>query len=249
MARGITLEQLVTDLRAEIGQSTNSAVSRASVDMLKTTLRRVQERLWLDFTWPHLKVTRDVVMQDNERYYDFPDDLDLTRIDKVEVKFAGRWIDVKFGIGKQELDTFDSDLGIKNDPVRAWDYYNGEQGDTSNQFQVWPIPANNGDDDTKELCVRFHGIKTLRSLVSMADVCDLDGWLLVLYSASEILARLKAPDAPAKLEAANLYYARLKDRYGTAEMFTIGGDAMDKDKDNKLRLRVAYADQNGTLFS
>lgn len=249
MARGVTLEELIVDLRAEVGQSTNTAVSRASIDALKTSLRRQQERLWLDFDWPHMRVERDITLEAGERYYDFPDDLDPTRVEKVEVKFGGRWIPVKYGITNELLLVHDSDADIRNDPVQNWDYYNGASGNPETQIHLWPIPANNGNATTKELVLRITGIKTLPALISDSDTCALDSWLLVLYSASEILARLKAPDASAKLEAANLYYHRLKGRQGRTESFKIGEGNSDCDREGGLKLRVAYADQDGNLFS
>jgi len=248
MARGTTLEELVANLRAEIGQTTNTSVSRASLDMLTTTLRRVQERLWNDFDWPHMRVQRDIQMQAGDRYYDFPTDIDLTRIEKMEIKFGGRWIPVQHGISVEDFAVMDSDLDVRNDPVARWDYYNGESGDTDNQFEVWPIPATNGTEASKEGYVKITGIKRLRPLVAMSDVADLDDWLLILYAASELLARLKTPDAAAKLEAANLYYARIKGRQaGRKEPFKIGGEC--EEKESGIRLRVAYADQDGNIFS
>lgn len=251
MARGTTLEQLISDLRAEIGQSTNTAVSRASLDSLSATLRRVQSRLWGDFDWPHLRVERDIQMQAGGRYYDFPTDLDLTRVEKVEVKWGGIWQPVNYGITSEDFVVHDSDLGIRNNPVMRWDYYNGAVGAPVNQFEVWPIPANNGTPASKELYLRFTGIRKLRSLIAMSDVADLDDTLIVLYSAAEILARLKMPDASSKLESANIHYSRLKGRQaGRTEPFVIGGCADERPKRRGVgELRVAYADQDGNIFS
>lgn len=250
MARGTTLEQLLSDLRAEIGQATNTSVSRASVDMLTALLERTQERLWNDFDWPHMRVERDVRMEAGDRYYDFPTDIDLTRVERVEVKHGGRWIPVTYGINSSMFEVTDPDLDERMDPVRYWDYYNGTTASPVNQFQVFPIPATNGTVATKELHLRFTGIKNLRSLTAMSDVADLDDQLLILYSASQILARLKSPDAPAKLEEANLHYARLKGRQaGKTQPFKIGGAVDDCSNTSRgFGLRVAYEDADGNLW-
>lgn len=251
MARGTTLEALVNNLRAEIGQSTNTAVSRASLDSLTQTLRRQQARLWTDYDWPFLRVERDIQMQAGGRYYDFPVDLDLTRIEKAEIKWGGIWQPVAYGISSEDFVLHDSDLGIRNNPVMRWDYYNGALNTPVNQFEVWPIPANNGTPASKELHLRFTGIRKLRSLVAMSDTADLDDDLLVLYSAAEILARLKTPDASSKLENANLHYNKLKARgAGQSKPFVIGG-CYDEPKGRRGvgELRVAYADQDGNIFS
>jgi len=246
MARGITLEKLIYNLRSEVGQSTNPAVSRSTRARFVAILNRVQRRLYADFEWPFLNISRDIQMQAGSRYYDFPDDIDMDRVVRIENKWGGTWQRVGNGITNKNLNEYDSDADVRSDPVWRWQYYL-EDGQDEPQFEVWPVPASNGVLSTLEGYVRVHGTQKLSDMVADADTCLLDGDLLVMYAASEILARLKSADAPAKLEGANSLYIKLKGR-GTpgTEPFKIGGDTFGIDNCNgrrEIELRVAYAGQ------
>ena len=73
MARGVTLGQLITDLRSEIGHSLSPALGKNTRDVLINILQRNQRRLWEDYAWPFLRVEKDVTMAAGQRYYDLPD--------------------------------------------------------------------------------------------------------------------------------------------------------------------------------
>ena len=75
--------------------------------------------------------------------------------------------------------------------------------------------------------VRVSGIKNLSALTGEADTADLDDQLIVLYAASEILARQKQGDAQNKIAQATAHYARLKARMSKTETFVIGGGEPD----------------------
>jgi len=244
MARGLTLEQLIYNLRSEVGQSTNPAVSRSTRDRFVTLLNRVQRRLYADFEWPFLNIYRDIAMQAGSRYYDFPEDIDMDRAVRFEVKWGGLWQRVGNKITNQNLNEYDSDANDRSDPVWRWDYYL-EDGSSEPQIEVWPIPANNAVASTLEGYVRVHGIQKLTNMVEDDDTCLIDGDLLVLYAAAEILARMKSSDATAKLENANSLYVKLKGRSTPSEPFKVGGDTYDLKSGGRreIELRVAYAGQ------
>lgn len=243
MARGLTLTQLIYNLRVEIGQSTNPAVSRSTRARFVGLLNRVQRRLYEDFEWPFLGISRDIQMQAGSRYYDFPDDIRMDRSVRVEVKHGGYWQKVGYGIRNKHLNEYDSDNGEKSDPVWRWDYYL-EDGQIIPQLEGWPIPATDGVASTKEGYLRIHGQQKLTEMVDDDDVCLLDADLIVLYTAAEILAKLKSPDADAKLENANSLYTKLKGRATPSEPFKVGGDHFDEGSGRReIELRVAYAGQ------
>lgn len=244
MARGLNLTQLIYNLRVEIGQSTNPAVSRSTRSRFIGLLNRVQRRLFEDFEWPFLNIYRDIQMQAGSRYYDFPDDIRMDRAVRVEVKYGGRWQKVGYGITNKELNQYDSDNDDRSDPVWRWDYYLADGSETP-QLEVWPIPATNATESTKEGYIRVYGQQTLTEMVDDDDTCLLDADLIVLYTAAEILAKLKSPDAEAKLENANTLYTKLKGRATPSEPFKVGGDTFDMDNGGRreIELRVAYAGQ------
>ena len=87
--RGTTLVKLLDILRVECGLSLNPAHNPQNRDTQIATLQRVQETMWADFAWPHLRVERAIDVQAGQRYYDMPGDLDIDRIEKIEIREAG----------------------------------------------------------------------------------------------------------------------------------------------------------------
>lgn len=193
MARGTSLEVLVDMLKAEVRQSQRVNVGVDYEATLKQTIRRTQATLYDSYDWPILRVKPFKVLQAGERYYDLPTELDFEQIEKVAVYWGGVPEPVYRGIGFEEYAQYDSDQGVRADPVLKWDI---AATDTVPQIEVWPIPASDG---TK---LQFIGKRKLRPLVKDSDVADLDDALIVLFAAAEILAAQKSADAQLKLSAA-----------------------------------------------
>lgn len=234
MARGVTLEQLVYNLRSEVGHSTNPAVSRSTRGRFINLINRVQRRLYAGYQWPFLNIERDIMVQAGSRYYDFPADIDMDRTVRVEVKFGGLWQKVGYKITNVEMNEFDSDADVRNSPVWRWDYFLEDNSQVP-QIEAWPVPAENADTETLENALRIFGTQKLSELVNDADTCLIDGDLIVLYSAAEILAKMRSADAQAKLENANTLYTTLKGRATPSEPFKVGGDTFDEDVNRRPR--------------
>ena len=237
MARNVTLGELIDDVRAEAGHSLQSNLGTAMRDVLIKVIQRQQRRLWEDHDWTFLRVERDVPVQAGQRYYDFPVDLNLERVERVEFKWDDRWHRLEYGIGRTQLDQYDSDRDVRSWPVYRW------KEAENNQIEVWPVPSLNGDTVNLSGLIRFTGIRALRPLVQESDRADLDDTLLVLYSAAEILAREKAADAGLKLQLAENHYRRLKSRGAKRDVISLSGD----EERFMLRGPKTVAVQNVTL--
>lgn len=222
MARNVTLGELIDDVRAEAGHSLQANLGAAMREVLVRIIQRQQRRLWEDYDWTFLRVDRDVAVQAGQRYYDIPTDLSLERIEKVEFKYGDRWIPMGHGIGRTQLDQHDSDKGIRAFPIERWAEYENDQ------VELWPIPSQNGSLATSSDIVRFTGIRRLRPLVQESDRADLDDTLLVLYSASEVLAREKAADAGLKLQMAEKHYARIRARNSKTDTFVLNAEPQSR---------------------
>ena len=217
MARGVTLGQLLDDVRAEVGHSLQPNLGKASRDVLIGMIQRVQKRLWEDYSWPFLKVMRDIEIQAGQRYYDLPSDVTFERVERVETKHGDYWTKLHYGVGAEQYNQHDSDRGIRSSPIRRYDTYE------NNQIEFWPIPSNNSDLTTGTDSVRIHGIRNLSQFIATSDTADLDDQLIVLYTAAELLTRQKQGDAQSKLAQAQAHYQRLKARMAKTDTIVIGG--------------------------
>lgn len=222
MARGTTLGNLVNDLRSEVGHSLNSNLGSSMRDVLINSIQRVQRRLWDDYSWPFLRVRRDIDLQDGARYYDLPADMVFERIERVEFKYGDIWEPVSYGIGRDQYNQYDSDRDIRSWPIYRYDNYE------NNQIEVWPIPNQNIDATTGSGKLRIHGIRNLSALVEDSDTADLDDQLIVLYAAANILTRQRQADAGGKLQEANAHYMRLKARLSKSDTFVMGAETSDE---------------------
>lgn len=211
MARGTSLSALRDMLRAEIGASSNVAMGVNTQDQYDHVLRRTQARLWADHDWSFGFIERDEQLLKDQRYYAFDPDIDFDRISRASVKFGDIWYPMQAGISPEHYNVFDSDAGEASTPAMRWQHYEG------NQFEVWPIPSEDGQS------LRFRAIKQLPPLLAPADTAVLDDNLIVLFAAAELLGRSKAADAPAKLAQATSHFNKLKGNSNKNDRFIFGG--------------------------
>lgn len=212
MARGTTLGEMVTMLREEIGDATSAALGQNNLPHLKRILQRTQEFLWNDHNWAHLRVYREEQLQAGQRYYSFPTDLAFDRVENTHVRYDENWRTVVYGIELQHYNVSDPALDQREDPIERWQAYENDQ------YEVWPMPSTN------DCTIRFEGIKKLSPFIADSDTADLDDNLIVLFAATEILARRDAKDAKAKENLATRLYNRLKGQQtGKKGMIIMGG--------------------------
>lgn len=203
--RNRTLTQLVEDLRLETGRSPNANLGIADKPALVRILTRNYETYYNDYNWPHLKVRRDKELAAGQRYYDFPVDIDPERILTVERRWSGTWTPIERGITMDDYNSYDSDdSDVRSDPVLKWDMHDTSALSAAHQFQmeVWPLPATSYDSDSGDGKIRLTAIRKFTALVNDSDVCLIDGNVVVLVSAAELLAKSNKADAAAKLSAA-----------------------------------------------
>lgn len=217
MARNTTLVKLLDDLRAEARMSLNPAHNAQNRPAQVKALQREQERLWEDFDWPHLRVERQVPIQAGQRYYETPEDMQIDRIERIEIFADGDWCRLTPGIDGAHYSIWNSDLDQRSWPPRRWKIHEDED------IELWPISDTNGDPTTREGYLKFTGIRNLRPLVADADRADLDDVMLVGYCAAQILAASGAKDAKLKLDAANSRYSRLRGKLTPRREFKMFG--------------------------
>jgi len=229
--RGATLAQMVNDLRIEARFDPDPALSVNIVPLLKRTLVRTQEFLYDEFDWPFLRVTRDINIEAGSRYYDFPDDLNLERVQRMDVLYGDQWRPVERRIDLDHYNAHDSDTDQRLDPVQLWDVI--DTGDAP-QIEIWPVPATAGR-------IRLTGIRSLSSLVEDADRADLDDMMIVLYAAGELLATAKDDLAEVKFSQAKARRDTMQGRTTKTRnnRFSLGG--CPPEPEERERVTVAYA--------
>lgn len=198
MAVGVQLRDLVRGVRAESGKSLNVALGVAEYDSIVYQLQSKQEQLYNDYDWPFLIDQAPVPLVTGTRYYPFPADISFDFVNEVwcSEDNTTSFAPVTYGIGPVQFNQFG--VGVEGWPVQRWMI-------SDNQIEAWPVPSQAG-------FLRVVGRRALAPLVNDTDLSTLDGTLLVLFVAADILARQKAEDARVKLTAAQRYLRNLARR-------------------------------------
>src|SRR5881628_3578352 len=176
------LSDMLSDLRAEIGHSTNIVHGINDRDTLLYYLNRTQVRLYQEYDWPQLIVHRDTPLSPGQQFYVYPTDLAFDDITNVWLFAPGPLNEVFYGIGPREMAFSNPQLGQQSWPTRRW-MHNPDQA----MFEVWPVP--DGSAATIAPFLRMWGTKTVAKMVNDSDLSTLPVNLIVLFSAAELLAR------------------------------------------------------------
>lgn len=221
MARNQPLLKLLQDYRSEVRASQNPAHNASVRDAQVHLLQRVQDWLWDEVDWPHLRVERAIELQAGQRIYATPEDMPIERVEKIDVRYGGDWCPLSAGVDATHYALHDSYTDERSWPVERWRVWEDDQ------IEIWPIPAENSaryvDPASRELegQLRLTGIRKLRPLVADNDRAELDDRLIVLYAASETLAANGAPDAEMKAQAATRRRRALEGHMSKRDTFSL----------------------------
>lgn len=205
MAVGIALSELVRQVRSQTGQSLSTAHGINDYESLKLQIASVQEQIYEEHNWPFLSVTRDKAVSINSNLIDYPTDMNPEGVRDIYFRTSTdqRWGEpLCYGIEQSDHDLYNSDAGETSVHVLKWDHHTD-----TNQVEIWPVPSVVGT-------LRFDGQRALGPFIADTDVCTLDGTMIVLFVAADILARQKAEDAPLKLQKAQRLKMKLLGRQG-----------------------------------
>jgi hypothetical protein len=197
MARTQTLQEMVSNLRAEAGHSLAVAQGTNTESTLRYLLKRTQEELWTAFVWPEMALRDDRTMSAGSYTYDYGTTLKFDAIREAWAAVPGgnSWSPVHYGISEDKLVPQTQVNSTTGDPVQYWESF-------GTKFRVWPTPQTT-------TWLRFKGNQELQPLVANADSSTLDATVIILFTASELLARSKAEDAANKLQKAQRHLTKL----------------------------------------
>lgn len=193
----MTLAEMLDGLRVEARISQNVAHGANLNDPHRYLLNRVQSDLYLNYDWPGLKATWPVNLDAGQRYVAYPENIEFEGIERlVSDRGGNQWKPMEYGIGPEQYNITNSDNDERNFPVCRWQDYTPPTGENNNNmFEVWPLPSQ----DTQLL---VQGKRACKLLVNSTDKSTLDGYVVVLHAAAELLAANKAEDAALKLQKA-----------------------------------------------
>jgi len=223
MALRATYRSIVEMARNEARLSSNTSRGIDHLEHIKQLVKRTAITLADDFDWEHLEINRDhdesrVQLQAGSRLYDFPTNLNVQKIGAMWLKWGNIWRKVDYGIDFANYSGLDPDNGSRADPVLRWDFRD------HGQFEVWPVPASNGDTGAPySNWVGFEGQKTATVYVNDTDRCDIDDLLVALNVAGELLAENGQKGASdAKFAAANRRMRQVRGGLSSKVRFTMG---------------------------
>jgi hypothetical protein len=201
MAVGVALSELRRQLRAEVGQTLNTAQGVNAQGQYDLALARQQQELWEAYDWPHLEYSIDVPVQAGQQVYDYPADMPFDSINSIWSVTNGKYDRLNYGIRTSDLNSYTN----RGWPAQQWANsvkMSGGKVVPAGQFRLVPVPSQNG-------MLRFVGQAPCNPLVADDDICVLDSTLITLFAAAEILAFQKAENASLKLQKAQQYLRRL----------------------------------------
>lgn len=197
------LSEMVVDLRAEAGHSLVLGQGTNMEDTLKYYLRRTQREIYAAFDWPQFMAYETVQVPAGTRLLPGFTNISDEQINTLWTRSGGTWIPVMFGIDPADFSAFNSDTDTRADPIQRYRY-----DPLGAALEIWPIPNN----DTSVMGL---GQIKLPPLIADGDKSLLDGQLIVMFAAANILARQKDEDASLLLNKAQQYLVALQKQNGS----------------------------------
>lgn len=215
MSRGVALSTIVTAIKKELGDNTETNTTWDAE--LKQKAAALQSDLCNTYDWPFLEDRWDLACSAGDRYKSIPttnirsisSTINFERPVLVERLFNTYYNPVAYGITSEHYNYQNSDDGERMDPIMRWSM-DTNTGDTSNadQIEIWPIPASSQT-------LRFTGQRAPRTFASDSDKSELDDLLIVYFVCADILSKREMSNAPVMLGRAERRLRSLRGSYPT----------------------------------
>lgn len=214
MRSGVTLAVLRKEVQIEAGLSTQSGSNTFSVDRINQLLNRLERSLSREYEWPLRHSEQQITVDADVQYVDLPTNFDRTMIETINVRFGSDWQPLRYGISAVERSIYTGTQ--RATPICRYEF----SADEPTRMEVWPVGAT-----AQQLLIS--GQLRFGEMGKDDDVCVLDGDVLVLRAAAEIIGRDNRADAQLKLEAAGSLMQSILKRQGSArrEPFSMVGGA------------------------
>lgn len=203
------------ELRVEARLSSNVAHGSHLEPAHISRLRRVQEELYSTPDWKPLQIRVTDTLNPGQRTAALPARLTITGLDGVFARQTGEqnWYALRYGISPAHLSEVDSDADERRDRVLRFTNFqpDGAEQVTTDELEFWPIPV-------AATSIMYVGEQALHPLADPdADYSTIDGPLVVLHAAAELLASQKAEDAPLMMQRAQSRFNLLKAQHSALD--------------------------------
>lgn len=188
MRSGVTLATLRQEVAIEAGFSTDSGHIAHSKERLNHLINRTERFMAIKDSWPALSFEEEVTVSANSATGNLPANITFTQINDVRVLYGTSWLPLTHGITPDDRSIWNATQRAL--PMQKWELQPG-----TSTFEVWPVGP-------QAQTLRFTGQKTIGTMVADDDACALDGDVIVLRVAAEILGRDRKEDAQVKLQLA-----------------------------------------------
>lgn len=192
MRTGVAFSTIIEEVKLEAGETTSPAQATTRDPRIKQIINREYRWIAQKWRWPLRHDEVEVSLVADTQTYTFPATLDPANIDEVWTEVGTTWQRVPHGVGRLERSLY-SDTETSWPPHRF--EFQPDTGTGTITFEVWPIPSQAGT-------VRISGQLVITDLVNDSDKCLLDADVLVLRSASQLLAVKNRADAAYKANQA-----------------------------------------------
>lgn len=158
MARFVQLQQLIRDVRLDLGDDPSATKGRFTDQVIARALNRVQNVLWHSYEWPFRLRQWHVPLQKGQRTYELPEQVDVDGVSEILVRWNDNYLPVSYGYSNVLWNAYDANANKdvppnttqpviqsdESDPVQYYRLHEPVEGRTRTLLEVWPTPATNG---------------------------------------------------------------------------------------------------------
>ena len=178
-----TLGEIRADILARLGFGGGGSAAITNSTLIDSFIRDGQYQLYNQFDWRELIKYHDQSTGIDQSFYDYPDDCNIERLIKVEIKENDTWYELK-----EEITLYMRSDMTSGKPCRY---------ERFSQIEVWP-PA-----DVSTYTLRCWYVMALPDLVADSDRVVIDSNLVFLHALTNAKSHYRQPDA-------NIYASQLE---------------------------------------
>lgn len=204
MRSGVPLSTLRMEVMLEAGLSAQPGHSTAAIDRINQKINRMERMMLLESEWPTLHFEERLTVPADAQTIDLPTNINATQIETIHVSYGSEWLPITLGVGARERT-------IYNDTQRATPITRYEiSANNPGKMEVWPIGGT-------EQTLLVQGTKNVGAMTEETDTCALDGDVIVMRVAAEILGRENKADAELLLTNALKLTSDILKRQGSSK--------------------------------